>query len=218
MGDLILLSLDPSFMFVACHELTGGEPPPIVLQTGVEDPFLTGVGQALLREVEQGAPSGRLYAEVLFTSLAAHLVRRYSAAGKTVQTSFEGLGRRQLRTAVEFIEEHLGQEISLLDISSAVGLSPFHFARLFKQSAGVAPYQYVLKRRVEEARRLLLRGDLGIADVALKVGFSDQSHFTRHFRRASGLTPGEFVSRLRCTAPARYPASNGRSEQEPSPA
>lgn len=68
-------------------------------------------------------------------------------------------------------------------------MSPYHFARTFKHVTGVAPHQYVLKVRLERAKSLLLRGNLSIAEVAHKVGFFDQSHFTRYFKRLVGVTP-----------------------------
>jgi len=69
---------------------------------------------------------------------------------------------------------------------------PYHFARLFRRTVGVPPHQYVLRRRVERAKELLLTGRLGLSEVALAAGFSDQSHLTRVFRRAVGLTPARF--------------------------
>jgi AraC family transcriptional regulator len=60
---------------------------------------------------------------------------------------------------------------------------------------GIAPYQYVLQQRVERAKQLLRRGELAIADIALKVGFADQTHFTKHFRKITGVTPAKFCCR-----------------------
>jgi AraC family transcriptional regulator len=77
-------------------------------------------------------------------------------------------------------------------MAGLLGLSPYHFARMFRRAVGVPPHQYVLQRRVERAKGLLLAGRLGLSDVALAVGFSDQSHLTRVFRRAVGITPARF--------------------------
>jgi AraC family transcriptional regulator len=104
-----------------------------------------------------------------------------------------GLPRHKLRAAVEYIEEHLDAEISLDDLAAVVHLSPYHFARLFKASTGLPPHQYVITRRIERAKRLLRGGDdLSLAQVAARVGFWDQGHFTRHFKRLVGVTPRRF--------------------------
>ena len=71
-------------------------------------------------------------------------------------------------------------------------MSRFYFCRLFKQSTGITLYQYLIKCRTERAKALLLQGNLSIADVALAVGFSNQSHFTKHFKRLVGVTPKKF--------------------------
>jgi AraC family transcriptional regulator len=76
-------------------------------------------------------------------------------------------------------------------LASDVAMSKFHFVRLFKGSTGLSPYQYLLKRRMEQGKRLLQMGDLPIAQVALAVGFGDQSAFTAHFKKHFGVTPRE---------------------------
>jgi AraC family transcriptional regulator len=78
-------------------------------------------------------------------------------------------------------------------MAAVVNLSPYHFARQFKATTGLPPYQYVIARRIERAQHLLQRdGELGLAEVALRVGFSDQSKFSFHFKRMVGITPGQF--------------------------
>ena len=71
-------------------------------------------------------------------------------------------------------------------------MSPYHFARLFKQATGVSPRQFVIRRRIEAAKILLAARRLSIGEVALAVGFCSQSHFTTSFRRSTGITPGHY--------------------------
>jgi AraC family transcriptional regulator len=94
--------------------------------------------------------------------------------------------------AIEYIEDHIDSEIALEDLAAAVHLSAYHFARLFKASTGLPPHQYVIVRRIERAKHLLRDDDLSLTQVAARVGFWDQGHFTRHFKRLVGVTPKRF--------------------------
>lgn len=89
----------------------------------------------------------------------------------------------------DFIEEHLGEKISLGALSSLAGLSPNHFARAFQQSVGLPPHRYMLRRRLEHVEKMLRETQLPLSEIALAVGFSDQSHLARHFRRLTGMPP-----------------------------
>jgi AraC family transcriptional regulator len=104
-----------------------------------------------------------------------------------------GLSRRALQRACSFIEQRLGERLSLQEIADAACVSRFHFARMFRLSTGRSPIEYLFHRRIERARHLLLEGDRLIGEVAAELGFSDQSHFSRHFRRATGLSPSAYL-------------------------
>jgi AraC-like DNA-binding protein len=89
----------------------------------------------------------------------------------------------------DFIEQHLGEKISLGALSSMAGLSPHHFARAFQQSMGMPPHRYLLRRRVEHVEQMLRETQLPLSQIALAAGFADQSHLARHFRRLTGMPP-----------------------------
>jgi AraC-like DNA-binding protein/PAS domain-containing protein len=89
----------------------------------------------------------------------------------------------------DFIESHVSEKISLDALSSMAGLSPHHFARAFQQSMGLPPHRYLLRRRLEHVERMLQETKLPLSQIALAVGFSDQSHLARHFRRVAGMPP-----------------------------
>jgi AraC family transcriptional regulator len=91
---------------------------------------------------------------------------------------------------LELIEARLDQRLALAELAAAAGLSPSHFKPLFKASTGLAPHQFVIRRRVERARALLLDGRLPMAQVALESGFAHQSHMARAMRRILRTTPG----------------------------
>lgn len=103
-----------------------------------------------------------------------------------------GLAGWQVRRTTEFIQAHLDQNIGLNELAAIAGLSPFHFARAFKQSVGDPPHRYQTRRRIERACDLLVSGDMPIIDVAAAVGYEAPQTLTRLFRREMGMTPSEY--------------------------
>ena len=100
-----------------------------------------------------------------------------------------GLPACRLRRVTAYIDENLHRELRLAELGAIAHMSPFHFARLFKRSTGVPPHQFVLQRRVEQARVRLVTQPLEVAEIARSVGFQAPSHFTTTFRRITGMTP-----------------------------
>jgi AraC family transcriptional regulator len=88
----------------------------------------------------------------------------------------------------------LAAELSLAELAAVAGFSVPHFKVLFRQSMGLPVHRYVVERRVERARQLLLQGKRSMADIALDVGFAHQSHMTRCVRRVLGITPAQIVA------------------------
>lgn len=101
----------------------------------------------------------------------------------------------QLRRVALFIENNLDGDLSLATLAAVAGLSPSHFARRFKGATAEAPHRYVLARRVNGAKRLLLETDMPLAEVAATTGFSSQAHLTGIFGRATGMPPGAYRTR-----------------------
>lgn len=111
------------------------------------------------------------------------------------------LSAQQLRRTLLFVEQNLDDALSLATLAAVAGMSPSHFARRFKAAVGEAPHRYVLARRVNGAKRLLLETELPLADIAAATGFSSQAHLTGIFGRAVGVTPGVYrTQRNECLA------------------
>ena len=108
------------------------------------------------------------------------------------QAGARGLSPRALARALDYIEHHIGDTLTLADIASAACISRFHFARLFRVSTGRSPMEFVLAKRIALAQEQLARGPQKISATAASLGFFDQSHFTRTFRRMTGYSPREF--------------------------
>src|SRR6266545_2674120 len=100
------------------------------------------------------------------------------------------LSETAIRTVCDFIEANLCTQLTLEDLAALVHLSPFHFARCFKASIGLAPHQYVIARRMELAKRLLLTSTHTVAEIAWSIGYENISHFGRLFTTHIGVTPG----------------------------
>jgi len=103
-----------------------------------------------------------------------------------------GIAPSALRRVREHIDRNLAEHIEISDLAMLAGLSPCHFSRAFKQSMGMPPHRYLTSRRVQEAARLIESTDKPMFEIALDVGFSDQSHFTRVFSVQIGESPGRF--------------------------
>jgi len=174
------------------HSQTAIEP-----QLGVKDEQLRHVGMSLLHELREANAMGRLYADSVATALALQLVRRYSWL-RDAHVSKGGMAPHKLRKSIELMNDHLEQEedVALGAIAGAVGMSYYHFSRSFKQAMGASPNNYLIERRIERAKKLLSETGLPIAEVALRVGFASQSHFTSTFRRLAGRTPKSFRGTL----------------------
>ena len=136
----------------------------------LRDPRLESIAWAIKAEIEAAIPSDRTYAEMLGMALAIRLVesngqKRIDTAGLSAT-----LTSRQQRRLAEFIEDHIDQSLSLADLAAVAGLSVSHLKPLFRATFGMPIHKYVLTRRVERARLLLLAADMPIAQVALESG------------------------------------------------
>lgn len=153
------------------------------------DPQIEAIGMLLLAELKQENPGSKLYIGSLANVLAVHLLRQYTAAKPQLPNYEGGLSQRQLLQVLEYINEHLERDITLVDLAASIGISQFHFSHLFKQSIGTSPYQYLLQQRVERAKQLLKQTERSIMDIAFSCGFNSHSHLSKQFRQLTGMTP-----------------------------
>jgi len=194
-GRFYTVSLTPQFVLNHGLSPEAGTPPEFLPQRGICDSVIKALCDRIRDEVSSDHPKGRVYVEILGQALAAHVTRHYANLSPSNLSHQGTLTAHQLRRALEFIREHLAEDLPLASISRASGLSPFHFARRFKQSTGLAPHQFLIHQRVARARHLLVYSTASLAEIAHQCGFCDQSHLTNHFRRILGVTPRRYRDR-----------------------
>lgn len=154
------------------------------------DPFVVDVCRRMWDEAAGGNPLGALFADGAMLALAAALLRRSERAAAPEATG--GLAPHRIRRVEALLRDRLADDLDLGDLAREAGLSPFHFARAFKQATGVSPCRYLLERRIERAKELLAGPAPTIAEIASACGFATQTGFTSAFRRVTGTTPGRW--------------------------
>jgi AraC-like DNA-binding protein len=161
------------------------------------DDTIQTIVETMCREVAAGAPTGRLFAESLSLALVTYVAERVPPSKLRVRG---GLSDEQCRRIRSYIRDRLQQELSLVELSSLVGLRPRQFSTLFRRAFGTTAHRYIVTQRVSEAARMLRSGEDNLAGIALRIGFCSQSHFTAAFRNAFGVTPGRYAAEWRKTS------------------
>jgi len=189
---MLFMAIDRNFLNQIVNEVYDRRLIELRPQIGIRDPVTGGMAEAWREELQERGAGGRIHAEALATALIVHLFRTYGEGGGSVQGATGGMTGARLRRVVEYIEVHFSEDISLFTLASLAGFSVHHFNDVFKAETGMAPHQFLIDRRVHHAKELLLGTNMPIAEVAVTVGFSGQSHFTLHFKRLTGTTPARF--------------------------
>jgi AraC family transcriptional regulator len=165
----------------------------IIPRFAFQDPLLEQLVLAIGARVRDRSLDDKLYVDAVAQLIAMHLVQNYASCSRTVRAlKTMAIPSWKIRRLIEFIEEHLGGDLSLEAISAAVEISPLYLPRAFKSAVGQTPHQYVLDRRIERAKELLRSTDLPIMNVALSAGFSSQGHLCNSFMRRVGISPAGY--------------------------
>jgi AraC family transcriptional regulator len=135
-----------------------------------------------------GRAAPRLLVDGLRGALAEHVARRYGG-GVPRPRGPRRLTAAELARVRDRVESELHEDLRLADLAAAVPLSPHHFSRVFKATTGITPHAYVMQCRTDAARTLLVRGHLGLDEIARRTGFADGGHLARRVRRRFGVAP-----------------------------
>jgi AraC family transcriptional regulator len=187
----------PSAVFVSLGDHCSRPAAPdhsIRYECGVRDELINQVGLSVLSEMTCPTAAGSMLVETSSLLLAARLAHAHLEAGPIPLTveSQHRLDARRRRRVLEYIEEHLSDDIAVADLANVACLSIFHFTRAFSAAMGAPPHRYVSQRRLERAKAMIATGRMSLGEAALACRFLSQSSFTRAFRRATGMTPAEY--------------------------
>ncbi|MFJ4141306.1 helix-turn-helix domain-containing protein [Pseudomonas sp. NPDC089734] len=186
------LYVSPEQFALGCVTLLDREPREMQLHenTFLDDAEQAGLFQKLIR-MNWAEPGERLLTSSLAHEMLSHALLNQVGLRDGLRLK-GGLAPHMRRQLVDFIETHLADPLSLGQLAGICALSEYHFARMFRESFGLPPHQYLLARRLAHARHLLRHTSRPLSDIALACGFASASHFSNRFRQAMGATPGEY--------------------------
>lgn len=158
----------------------------------ISDSMIQHIALSLHRELNLQDYAGQLLGESLTLTLATHLVTAYSTGRRNVYAPQGKLSATQLRHLIDYALSHLEQKVGVAELAQVAQMSLFHFARLFKNTLGISPYQYLLTLKIEKAKQLMKQNRHSFTEIAYLLGFADQAHFTNAFKKVVGLSPSGF--------------------------
>lgn len=189
--NFILLSIEPNFAIDLARTTTYSSVVKVLPQFATQDRLIYGISLALKTQLEYESHSCYSYACILFNAIAVHLFRKYSESHKLTEDYSNNTSIKQrLQIALDYIEQNLGEKLTLDVLAEKVNINKYYLCRLFAKHLNITPRQYIIKQRIAKAEQLLKQEpSMQIIDIALKCGFASHSHFIRQFNRNAGMSP-----------------------------
>ena len=195
-SELIVIMLDQAYFEQQAVRALGCLRPQLLEPHVAVDPLLKAMGKCLRAQFQVRRVPSVIYLEFLAGLIAVHLARNHVSNEPAIFSHAVPdrvwLPAHKLNRVEAFIGRHIAETIKVEQVAAEIDLSLFHFSRMFKCATGCSPYLYITMKRVECAGELLRNTEISLAEVAARVGFRTQSHFTHVFRRFASLTPQLF--------------------------
>jgi len=188
----VAVAIHPTLLTGALDETAQERDIELAEHWNLTDPHILAVLLAMITDLDEGSPAGRLYGESLANALAVYLLSRYAVHRRAPVPDGAGLPGHRLRRVLDYIGDNLAEDLSLSQLAEVAGMSPHYFAELFRNSTGCAPHRYLLMQRIERAKEGLRDPRRSVIEVGLDAGFENPSHFARVFRRCVGTSPSRF--------------------------
>ncbi|BFP43449.1 hypothetical protein FGF1_42940 [Flavobacteriaceae bacterium GF1] len=167
-----------------------------ITQRGTMDKNVMLFAHLFHTELSKNNGHRKLYRDTLGAAFATYLLNQYATGGQRIKKPKGKLFGIQTKNILDFVMSNLHQDLNLESLSELVYQSPYHFAKVFKNTTGLSPHQFVLKLRLEKAGELIRMKKSSLTEIAHSIGFYDQSHFTNSFKRFYGMTPKQFHKRV----------------------
>lgn len=175
---------------------------------GHEDETIRHIGASLRKGLRSPDEANQLFIDHMMLGLTAHVAQTYGGLARKSEPVRGGLASWQAKRACERLESDLGGKVSLQNIAAELDLSVSHFSRAFRISVGLPPHQWLLHQRVKAAKQLMTVCDLPLTEIAISVGFANQSHFTRVFSSIVGVSPAAWRREMLGATPDSPPSSS----------
>jgi AraC family transcriptional regulator len=184
-----------SFKAAFADGLTGTGSSRFRIPHNLDDPLLKQIARALSEDISSGRIAHKMYAESLLVACVVHLASSYGFHGRKIFAPKGKLSSGQLKQVIDHVRASIHYTLTMAQLASCVHLSPFHFSRLFRQTVGVSPYQFVLQMKIELAQKLIRENSGSLSDVAYALNFTDQAHFSNAFKKITGVCPRQFMTK-----------------------
>ena len=189
--DSLVFFIDPDFLsqIASGNDFLNPDRIELLPVLNRSDAKINSLAALFQQEIHQTQEGSLMYLESLSNVLGVHLLRNYCISPVKEFECRDGLPTYKIKQVIDYINAHLAKDISLRELADQVKLSQSHFSALFRKSIGKSPYKFLIETRIDRAKQLLMTTDMAIADIAVSVGFCDQSHLSRHMRKMLSLSP-----------------------------